>query len=197
MSNLVKSSSKVFYASDGSSAVEIALKMSLHSRKIKGQNKRNKFLALKNGYHGETAAALSVSDIGIYKNPYKEILFDVHMISHIPYVNSINDALWDDCSSCWKVIEAQLEQYKESATAIIFEPMVQGAGGMRIYSKDFLQRLSVFAAQNNIHLIADEILFGKLKKGGNVAISYNNKDNKLNFTFTSMVGEKEKSSTYA
>jgi adenosylmethionine-8-amino-7-oxononanoate aminotransferase len=172
LANLYPGANKVFYASDGSSAVEIALKMSLHSRKITGQNSRKKFLALQNGYHGETTGALSVSDIGIYKNPYQDMLFDVHMISHIPYVNSTNDPLWEDCSSYWKTIETELEQHKESATAIILEPIVQGAGGMKIYSKDFLKRLRIFTKANNIHLIADEIMTGIARTGEMLACNH-------------------------
>ncbi len=165
---------KIFYAGDGSCAVEIALKMSLHSRKIKGQGHKNKFIALENGYHGETMGALSVSDLGIYKNPYKDLLFDVYTISNIPHVNSKENPLWDDCSAQWKEIEEKLEQIKNDVTAIIFEPIVQGAGGMKIYSKDFLTKLKAWAEVNDIHLIADEIMTGICRTGKMFAYEYAN-----------------------
>ena len=172
LTSKTKNLNKIFYAGDGSCAVEIALKMSLHSRKIKGQHHKNKFIAFENGYHGETIGALSVSDLGIYKNPYKDLLFDVYTISNIPYVNSKENPLWDDCSLQWKEIEEKLEKIKNDVTAIIFEPIVQGAGGMKIYSKDFLTKLKAWAKTNDIHLIADEIMTGICRTGKFFACEY-------------------------
>ncbi|WHA05361.1 adenosylmethionine--8-amino-7-oxononanoate transaminase [Candidatus Bandiella numerosa] len=169
-----KNLNKIFYAGDGSCAVEIALKMSLHSRKIKAQKHKNKFIAFENGYHGETMGALSVSDLGIYKNSYKDLLFDVYMISNIPYINSKENPLWDDCSIQWKLIEEKLEKIKNDVTAIIFEPIVQGAGGMKIYSKDLLVKLKSWAIINDIHLIADEIMTGICRTGKMFACEYAN-----------------------
>jgi adenosylmethionine-8-amino-7-oxononanoate aminotransferase len=70
LTDLMQHLNKVFYAGDGSCAVEIALKMSLHSRVIQGQSQKNRFLALKNSFHGETIGGLSVSDLGVYRTPY-------------------------------------------------------------------------------------------------------------------------------
>jgi len=169
-----KNLNKIFYAGDGSCAVEIALKMSLHSRKIKAQKHKNKFIAFENGYHGETMGALSVSDLGIYKNSYKDLLFDVYMISNIPYINAKDNPLWDNCSIQWKLIEEKLEKIKNDVTAIIFEPIVQGAGGMKIYSKDLLVKLKSWAIINDIHLIADEIMTGICRTGKMFACEYAN-----------------------
>ncbi len=160
LATLMPKLSKVFYAGDGSCAIEIAMKMSLHSRYINGDVKRNRFITLKDSYHGETIGALSVSDIGLYKNPYNTILFQPYIIDLIPYVHSIYDPLWNDCSEKWNMIEKSLEIYIDSTTALIVEPIVQGAGGMKIYSKDFLNRLAKWAKKHNIHLIADEIMTG-------------------------------------
>ena len=148
--------------------------MGLHSRKIKAQKHKNKFIAFENGYHGETMGALSVSDLGIYKNSYKDLLFDVYMISNIPYINSKENPLWDDCSIQWKLIEEKLEKIKNDVTAIIFEPIVQGAGGMKIYSKDLLVKLKSWAIINDIHLIADEIMTGICRTGKMFACEYAN-----------------------
>jgi adenosylmethionine-8-amino-7-oxononanoate aminotransferase len=153
---------KMLFASDGSCAVEMAMKMSVHARKIQreGQVQRTKFMALSNGYHGETCLTLSVSDLGIYKDAYKSLLIDTPFVRNIPYVSGEHDPLWEDCSEYWPAIEAQLETHADTLTAIIFEPIVQGAGGMLIYSKDFLKRLRAWTKKHDIHLIADEIMTG-------------------------------------
>lgn len=160
LATLMPKLSKVFYAGDGSCAIEIAMKMSLHSRYINCDVKRNRFITLKDSYHGETIGALSVSDIGLYKAPYNTMLFQPYIIDMIPYVHSIYDPLWNDCSEKWNMLEKSLEIYIDSTTALIVEPIVQGAGGMKIYSKDFLNRLAKWAKKHNIHLIADEIMTG-------------------------------------
>lgn len=75
LTGLMSGLDKVFYAGDGSCAVEVALKMSLHARIIQGETQRRHFIALKHGYHGETVGALSVSDLGLYRNAYSSLLF--------------------------------------------------------------------------------------------------------------------------
>lgn len=160
-----KSLKKIFFASDGSSAVEIALKMSTHARLIKGETPRTHFLALSNSYHGETLGAMSVSDLGLYREPYKNLLFPCQFISEIPYVQTKNDPAWFDCNDIWHRTLQQLEPFAESATAIIIEPIVQAAGNMKIISQDFIRRISVWAKKNNVHLIADEIMTGVGRTG--------------------------------
>lgn len=162
----------VLYASDGSCAIEMALKMSLHSRKIKGGNNKTQFISLANGYHGETCGALSISDVGIYKSAYQEMLFQCHHIEDMPYVTDINDPLWHDCSEHWNAIVKKLQPHAEKVTAIVVEPILQAAGGMRFYSKNFLYRLASWAKQNNIHLIADEIMTGFGRLGKNFAYEF-------------------------
>lgn len=165
---------KVFYASDGSSALEIAMKMSLHARTLLGESHKNKFIALQNAYHGETLATMSVSDLGIYRGAYESLLFDTHFIQHIPYVNSTDDPLWENCENVWKIIEKSLEPLVENATAIVFEPILQAAGGMLIYSKDFLKRLCDFAKKHRIHIIADEVMTGFGRTGKMFAVEHAN-----------------------
>ena len=106
---------KVFYAGDGSCAVEIAMKMSLHVRKIQGEHQRTTFIALKNAYHGETVGAMSVSDLGLYRKPYESMLFDTVFISSIPYVHQQTDALWFDCETHWEQTEKQLSAYTDDS----------------------------------------------------------------------------------
>lgn len=173
LANLTTTLTKVFYAGDGSSAVEIAMKMSLHARQIQGDVKKTKFIALANGYHGETTGALSVSDIGLYKTPYHAMLFDVAFIT-APYVANQQTFEWEDCSEHWQKIQRDLEQHIETTTAIILEPIIQGAGGMKLYSKDFLKRLRQWTQENNIHLIADEIMTGIGRTGKMLACQHAN-----------------------
>jgi len=155
----------VFFASDGSSAVEIAMKLALHANFLKGSPTRNKFIALKNGYHGETLATLSVSDLGLYKKPFAQFGLDCDFIQTIPYVAGINDPLWHNTDDVWPLIEQELDAIKSTACALLVEPIVQGAGGMRSYSADFLRKLALWAKQNDIYLIADEIMTGLGRTG--------------------------------
>mgnify|MGYP000088103508 CR=1 FL=1 len=171
LATLVPNLDKLFYAGDGSSAVEIAIKMSLHSRKITG-SKKNKFMALANGYHGETVMTLALGDLGIYKQDYEDLFPETAFIQNIPYVSSKNDPKWKDCSEEWEKIEPQLDAAADSLSAILFEPILQGAGGMLIYSADFLNRLDKWAKANNVHLIADEIMTGFGRTGDVLACNY-------------------------
>jgi adenosylmethionine-8-amino-7-oxononanoate aminotransferase len=160
LAKMTRTLKKISYASDGSSAVEIAIKMSLHSRKITGQTIRTKIMALSNSYHGETGLALAASDNKLYNEPYKELLPPFVFLLNIPYVNSKSDPTWSDCSSLWPIILEQLNNHKDTLTAIIVEPIVQGAGGMLVYSQDFLKRLRNWTKKHNVHLICDEIMTG-------------------------------------
>ncbi len=155
----------VFFASDGSSAVEIALKLALHAALLKGNPKRNHFIALQHGYHGETLATLGVSDLGLYKQPFAQFNMQCHYINHIPYVMNQQDPLWRECDQEWALIEQELEAVKHTACAIVLEPIVQGAGGMRCYSAAFLSKLAAWANVNDVYLIADEIMTGLGRTG--------------------------------
>lgn len=150
----------VFFASDGSSAVEIAMKLAIHANQIQGRPKKNKFIALKNAYHGETLGTISVGDLGLYKQPYEQLQLDCHFIQNIPYVNNQYDPLWIDSSSVWQDTENSIAPLRDEICAVIVEPIVQGAGGMKCYSADFLTKLAHWAKQNNIYLIVDEIMTG-------------------------------------
>lgn len=155
----------IFFASDGSSAVEIALKLTIHANQIKGQQHKKQFIALKNGYHGETLATMGTSDLGLYKAPYESYGVPCHFIENIPYLSGKQDPLWDNCDTYWHAVEKQLEPISDKVCAIILEPVVQGAGGMLCYSPDFLRKLSVWAKSKDIYLIADEIMTGLGRTG--------------------------------
>ena len=153
----------VFFASDGSSAVEIAMKLAIQSAEIKGHAHRNQFIALKNGYHGETLGAMSVSDLGRFKKPFESFGVKCHFLQHIAYVNHPDEPAWHACD--WAPTLHELESNKANVCAIIVEPIVQGAGGMRCYSADFLRQLGAWAKTNGIYLITDEIMTGMGRTG--------------------------------
>ena len=172
LAQLMPGLTKVSYASDGSSAVEMAMKMSLHAQQILGQ-KRTQFAALSGAYHGETCGALSVSDLGKFREPYESMLMpNVVFIENIPYVNSTADPLWQDCALHWAIIKAQLDPYADTLTAILVEPIVQGANHMKIYSKDLLIRLRAWCDEHGVHLIADEIMTGFGRTGKMLACEH-------------------------
>lgn len=151
---------RVMYASDGSSAVEIACKLSLEVRSLEGDESRNKFIALNRAYHGETIFTLSLCGIDGYKAPYTNVLLDNYFLDDIVYVNSRNDKLWHDCnfdSSMWDKYFADIAS---DVTAFIIEPIVQGANGLKIISKDFLWQIIRLARKYGIHIISDEIMVG-------------------------------------
>lgn len=155
----------IFFASDGACAVEIALKLSIQAMLLKGDAQRNQVVALRHAYHGETLGALSVSDMGVYKQAWEGMGVQAHFLDPIPYVNHCQDALWVDATDAWTAVLPQLEQIKSKVCAIIIEPVIQGANGLRPYSADFLAKLAAFAKQHDIYLIADEIMTGLGRTG--------------------------------
>ncbi len=161
----ISSLQHVFFASDGSSAVEIAMKLALHGAQRQGYTTRNQFIALQNSYHGETLATLSISDLGLYKKPFTGFGPECHFLQQVPYVANLDEPLSHNCEHVWPLIKKQLEAVKAKVCAIIVEPIIQGAGGMRCYSADFLRRLNSWAKENNIYLIADEIMTGLGRTG--------------------------------
>ncbi len=166
---------KVFYAGDGSTAVEIALKMALHAQRIKspgGPTKRTRFIALENGYHGEGGLSLAVSDLGVYREPYAGVLPDPIILRGLPYVTSPADPLWHDCSAAWPALEAQLDTHARTAAALIVEPVLQGAGGMLLYSPDLLRRLRAWTQAHGVYLVLDEILTGFWRTGKMLALDH-------------------------
>ena len=78
-----------------------------------------------------------MSDLGLYRSPYTAMLFEPFYISEIPYVSNITVGEWNNCAHQWEEIERSLQPYAEITTAVIVEPIVQGAAGMKIYSQDF------------------------------------------------------------
>lgn len=162
----------VFLASDGACAVEIAMKLALHTQKLRGQHHKTEFIALEHGYHGETLGTLAVSDLGVYKKAYEGFGPTTHFIKNLPYVSGVDDPLWSNCESHWQQTLPVLNLIKDKVCAVIVEPIVQGAAGMKCYSADFLKRLSSWAQQHQILVIADEIMTGIGRTGKWLASSH-------------------------
>jgi adenosylmethionine-8-amino-7-oxononanoate aminotransferase len=149
---------KVFYADNGSSAVEVAIKMSFHYWKNKGKI-RPLFFSLKNSYHGETIGALSVGDVGLYKDTYKEILIK-NITLPIP-----KDKSEEEAKRALKEARKVFEKYYKEVSALIIEPLIQCAGYMKMHSPLFVKGLRELCDEFNIHLIADEIAVGFGRSG--------------------------------
>jgi adenosylmethionine---8-amino-7-oxononanoate aminotransferase len=145
--------SKVFYSDNGSTAVEVALKMAIQFHRNKEQKKRNKILALRNAYHGDTFGAMSVSERGVFTMAFDKYLFEVIFIdpgSPLPLQRLSHDEI-----ACF-----------------IYEPLVQGAGGMNIYEAAWLNELICQLKQNEVLCIADEVMTGFGRTGHLFASEY-------------------------
>ncbi len=151
---------KVFFADNGSTAVEVALKLALQAQAQRGHTKRTRFAAFQNGYHGETIGALSVGDCGLYKDTFAPLLFPCTQLGPLPYRSGPEDPRWMDASAEWPALQAQLDAEADTLAAIIYEPVLQGAGGMLLYSPELLSRLRAWADAHDVLLIADEIAAG-------------------------------------
>lgn len=152
---------KVFFSDNGSSAVEIALKMSFQYHQQTGKTKKVRFAALTDAYHGETIGALSVGALDLYSKIYKPLLLDTVRVEGPDCYRCKYGKERSSCSAeCFEHMEKALEQYHEELSAIIVEPMVQGAAGMKIYSPVYLKKLRKACDFYDIHLIADEIAVG-------------------------------------
>ena len=151
---------KVFLAGDGSTGIEIALKLAVQFHAQTGNPKRVRFAHLQNGYHGESIATMSVSDCAEYRAPFEALCFPTTVITNLPYRSGPEDPQWLDASAEWPAIERQLEPVAQQLAAIIIEPVLQGAGGMRLYSPDLLTRLRAWCSAHDVLLIADEVATG-------------------------------------
>lgn len=152
---------RCFYADIGSAAVEVALKMSFHYWQNIGQNRKTRFVALDNGYHGETLGALAVGGTGLYRDAYKPLMLEP---LHVPSPDCFHrppGSSWEEHSRRqFQHLKALLEQRSEEICAVIVEPLIQCAGGMRMYHPVYLKLLRGACDEYDVHLIADEIATG-------------------------------------
>ncbi len=143
----------VFYASDGASAVEIALKQSAHHWRLRGQTSKTRFACLQGSYHGETLGALSVTDVAVFRDAYDPWLLK-------PHVLPTPDARLNNEAAALEAMSALFEREADQLAALILEPLVQGAAGMVMHTPEFLKCTRELCTQHGVHLIADEIAVG-------------------------------------
>jgi adenosylmethionine---8-amino-7-oxononanoate aminotransferase len=152
---------RCFYADNGSASVEIALKMSYHYWRNKGKKKKTRFISLENSYHGETLGALSVGNVPLYKETYAPLLLDTLFAKSPDCFERESGVSWEEHSrQCFSGMEKLLEQHADEVCAVIVEPLVQCAGGMRMYHPVYLSLLRKACDKFGVHLIADEIAVG-------------------------------------
>jgi len=135
---------KVFYSDNGSTAVEVALKMAFQYFRQTDRPEKTKFIALKHSYHGDTLGAVSVGGVDLFHKIYKPLLFDIFQ-AEMPYPESI---------------EAILKEHSNEIAGLIIEPLVQGAGGMKMYPAEYLKKFRELCDKYDVLLIDDEVAMG-------------------------------------
>jgi adenosylmethionine-8-amino-7-oxononanoate aminotransferase len=151
----------VFYASDGASAVEIALKMSHHYWQLQAKPQKKKFVCLENGYHGETLGALAVTDVAIFRKAYGALLQEVFTAPSPDSRKAKSGESADDVARyAAQELEKLFKKEHQHIAAIIVEPLIQCAGQMAMYSPEYLRLVRALCDRYEIHLIADEIAVG-------------------------------------
>jgi adenosylmethionine-8-amino-7-oxononanoate aminotransferase len=153
--------SRCFFSDNGSSAVEVALKMSYHYWHNRGESGRKRFITLGNSYHGETLGALAVGDVALYRDTYGPLLMETLTVPS-------PDCFYREDGESWAAyserrfadMEQMLAEHHEQTCAVIVEPLVQCAGHMRMYDPVYLRRLRQACDHYDVHLIADEVAVG-------------------------------------
>ena len=143
----------VFFASDGSSAVEIALKQCFHAKAMQGQGSKTRIACLRNSYHGETIGALSITDVPLFQNAYRALLTDTLIVDSPDSRNGNEDTALQALSNL-------LDERGNEIAALVIEPRVQCGGGMSMHSPDYLRKVRQMTRQHDVYLIADEIAVG-------------------------------------
>ncbi len=153
--------SKVFYSDNGSTSVEVALKMAFQYWIHKGRPKRQSFLSLRNGYHGDTVGAMSVGNVEIFHSVFKPLLFRTFTApSPYCYRCELGKACPDCSMACLKEMEDILTYHADEIAAVVIEPIVQAAGGMIIWPEGYLKGIRDLCNKYCTLLIADEVATG-------------------------------------
>jgi adenosylmethionine-8-amino-7-oxononanoate aminotransferase len=152
---------RCFYADNGSSAIEVALKMSFHAWLNQGRTGKTRFVALENSYHGETLGALAVGDVALYRHTYRPLLMETITVpSPDCYYREPGESWHDYSVRRFAEMDAVLARQADEICAVVIEPLVQCAGNMRMYDPVYLKLLRRACDRYGIHLIADEIAVG-------------------------------------
>jgi adenosylmethionine---8-amino-7-oxononanoate aminotransferase len=160
LSILPSNQSKIFFSDNGSTAVEVALKMSFQYWSNQDV-KRTKVIALEGAYHGDTFGAMSVGERSIFTKPFSDFLFDTVFVT-FPEETTFEGA-WADFK---KTVDGG------NVASFIYEPLLQGASGMRMYKAEWLDKMIAYAQANNVICIADEVLTGFGRTGKLFASDY-------------------------
>lgn len=151
---------KVFYSDDGSTAVEVAIKMAFQYWQHKGKKEKCKFIALGNAYHGDTIGSVSVGGIDLFHRVFKPLLFEPY---HIPSPSCYHCQMADvqTCQmQCVDALEKVLREHHEEIAGLVIEPLVQAAAGMLMSKKGYLKRVRALTRQYDVLFIADEVATG-------------------------------------
>jgi adenosylmethionine-8-amino-7-oxononanoate aminotransferase len=152
---------RVFYTDNGSTGIEVALKMSFHYWRNIGQPNKQRFVTLTNSYHGETVAAMSVGDVALFTDTYKPLLLDTFKVPSPDCYLRPDGVSWEEHSrTMFLHMEQTLSEHHDEIAAVIVEPLIQGAGGMRMYHPVYLKLLREACDRYDVHLIHDEIAVG-------------------------------------
>ncbi len=152
---------RCFFADNGSSAVEVALKMSFHYWRNQGLPGKTRFVTLGNSYHGETLGALAVGDVALYKDTYRPLLMEAITVPSPDCHGREPGSGWREHSErMFGLMEQTLARHADEVCAVIVEPLVQCAGNMRMYHPVYLELLREACDRHGVHLIADEIAVG-------------------------------------
>jgi adenosylmethionine---8-amino-7-oxononanoate aminotransferase len=151
----------LFFSDDGSTAVEVALKMAVQHFSNSGRAQKSEIVALEHGYHGDTAGAMSISDDSPFTKPFQSMRYPVHRV-HSAYCYRCPVGLTRaTCRlECVQQLEKLLEENHQRIATVIVEPLLQGAGGMVVHPVEFLQKLRTLCTRYDVLLIADEVLTG-------------------------------------
>lgn len=152
---------KFFFNDNGSSSIEVAMKMSFQYHYQTGHPEKQRFMSLSAAYHGETLGALSVGGVDLYSEMYKPLLLDtIHIDGPDCYRCPCGKNRTNCQAECFARAESSFRDHAAECCAILVEPLIQGAAGMRIYPPVYLQKLRRICDEYNVHLIADEIAVG-------------------------------------
>jgi adenosylmethionine-8-amino-7-oxononanoate aminotransferase len=151
----------VFYSDNGSTAVEAALKMAFQYWLHKGVKGRNRFISLRNGYHGDTLGAVSVGGVDIFHKTFEPLLFKTYQAASPYCYRCESGKRAEDCGlSCLKDLDDILKEHAEETAALIIEPLIQCAGGMIVFPPGYLSGVKSLCRRYGVLLIADEVATG-------------------------------------
>jgi adenosylmethionine-8-amino-7-oxononanoate aminotransferase len=145
----------VFFSDNGSTSVEVALKMALQYWAQNGRPERTRFVALDGAFHGETLGVTALGGIEVFRRPFSAVVMECLRVP----------AASDGFERAFSALEAFLERDADSIAAVVLEPMVQGAAGMRIYSPEFLKRARELTTKHDVFLVLDEVFAGYGRTG--------------------------------